>query len=100
MFEVYNRAGLGGGARSMMVEDYREVPVLREGSVAHDAAVETIASVSALRARATREPPMLEWRNLDEVVFDVLTLTRAEREAIYESLIQLVDARLDRANSV
>jgi hypothetical protein len=39
-------------------------------------------------------------RALDEVVFDVLGLTVGEREAVYEAVVNLVRARLEKARSV
>jgi hypothetical protein len=39
-------------------------------------------------------------RALDEVVFDVLGLTAGEREAVYEAVVELVRARLEKAQSV
>ncbi len=39
-------------------------------------------------------------RALDEVVSDVLGLTAGEREAVYEAVVNLVRARLERAQSV
>jgi hypothetical protein len=39
-------------------------------------------------------------RALDEVVFDVLGLTAGEREAVYEAVVHLVRARLEKAQSV
>jgi len=39
-------------------------------------------------------------RALDEVVFDVLGLTAGEREAVYEAVVALVRARLDKAQSL
>lgn len=35
-----------------------------------------------------------------DVVFDVRGLTAAEREAVYEAVIELVRARLEKARSV
>jgi len=37
---------------------------------------------------------------LDKVVFDILGLTKAEREAVYEAVIDLVESRLKKAESV
>ena len=37
---------------------------------------------------------------LDEVVFDVLGLSHSEREAVYEAVIDLVEARLKKVGSV
>jgi hypothetical protein len=39
-------------------------------------------------------------RALDEVVFEVLGLTAGEREAVYEAVVSLVRARLEKAKSV
>lgn len=39
-------------------------------------------------------------RALDEVVFDVLGLTAGEREAVYEAVVSLVRARLEKAKSL
>jgi hypothetical protein len=39
-------------------------------------------------------------RALDDVVFDVLGLTAGEREAVYEAVVTLVRARLEKARSV
>jgi type I restriction-modification system DNA methylase subunit len=39
-------------------------------------------------------------RALDDVVFDVLGLTSGEREAVYEAVVSLVRARLEKAKSV
>jgi hypothetical protein len=39
-------------------------------------------------------------RALDEAVFDVLGLTAGEREAVYEAVVNLVRARLEKARSV
>jgi hypothetical protein len=41
-----------------------------------------------------------DCRALDEVVFDVLGLTAGEREAVYEAVVNLVRARLEKARSV
>jgi hypothetical protein len=37
---------------------------------------------------------------LNEVVFDVLGLTAGEREAVYEAVVELVRARLERTGSM
>jgi hypothetical protein len=39
-------------------------------------------------------------RALDDVVFDVLGLTAGEREAVYEAVVELVRARLEKARSL
>ncbi len=39
-------------------------------------------------------------RALDDIVFDVLGLTQGERDAVYEAVINLVEARLSKARSL
>jgi len=39
-------------------------------------------------------------RTLDSIVFDALGLTQGERDAVYEAVINLVEARLSKAGSV
>lgn len=39
-------------------------------------------------------------RALDEVVFDVLGLTASEREAVYEAVVELGRAQLEKAKTV
>lgn len=36
----------------------------------------------------------------DSIVFDALNLTKDERDAVYEAVINLVEARLKKAGSV
>lgn len=96
LFEIYNRAGLGEGARSMMVSDYAQVPVL-----SYDTDVRSVLqNIYPLPPRKMRETPAREWREIDTVVFDALGLTQGERDAVYEEVINLVQSRLQKANSL
>ena len=38
--------------------------------------------------------------NLDNVIFDILSLTKGERDAVYEAVIKLVERRLNKAKSL
>ena len=37
---------------------------------------------------------------LDDIIFDVLGLTQGERDAVYEAVVNLVEARLKKARSL
>ncbi|GIW45212.1 MAG: hypothetical protein KatS3mg077_2494 [Candidatus Binatia bacterium] len=50
--------------------------------------------------RVTRRSVSRDPRAVDDVVFDVLGLTAGERKAVYEAVIELVRARLEKARSV
>ena len=43
---------------------------------------------------------LADRKNLDDVVFDALDLTKGEREAVYEAVIDLVESRLKKAGSL
>ena len=95
--EIYNRAGLGEGARSMMVSDYEQVPVIANlGSNQKTAALE---SICPLRPRKLVNS-QTEWATLDEIIFDALNLTQGERTGVYEGVTHLVKARLQKAQSL
>ena len=44
--------------------------------------------------------PSAERRQIDDAVFDALSLTKGERDAVYEGVTELVENRLRRARSV
>ena len=44
--------------------------------------------------------PLADRRQLDNVIFDALNLTQGERDGVYEAIIHLVEARLQKANSL
>jgi hypothetical protein len=48
----------------------------------------------------TDEIKMQDRRELDQVIFDALELTRAEQDAVYEGVINLVESRLKKAVSL
>lgn len=112
LFEIYNRAGLGGGARSMMVSDYAMVPAL--GAVAGEEreAERILQQVYDLPSRRLVSPEGNKltslntnlfdepWRALDDFIFDMLHLTQTERDAVYEAVVHLVEWRLKKAASL
>ncbi len=97
LFEIYNRAGLGGGARSMMVSDYEDVPVLID-ETCHNA-LTALESISRLSPRNVVNSQS-EWSDLDTLIFDALDLTQGERDGVYEGVVGLVEARLSKARSL
>ncbi len=96
-FEIYNRAGLGDGARSLMVADYAQVPVLAQKQNGVETVVQHIYSLPARKLLGVQEQ---EWLDIDAIIFDALGLTRGERDAVYDAVISLVTSRLTKAKSV
>jgi len=99
MFEIYNRAGLGEGARSLMVSDYAGVPCLANTNI-EVAIKKIIEEISSLPPRKLKQARDVAWSHLDDAIFEALSLTQGERDAIYEAVISLVEARLKKAVSV
>ena len=52
-----------------------------------------------MKSKIADEYTMSDRRNLDDIFFDALNLTSGEREAIYEAIIDLVQARLNKASN-
>ncbi len=82
----------------------KEVPIFDFRQLSSSMLHRFIAAYRQMRVRpsmsifAERDQP--DRRALDDVVFDVLGLTAGEREAVYEAVVALVRARLEKARSV
>ena len=50
--------------------------------------------------RVANEYTMPDRRALDAIIFDALNLTQGERDSVYEAVIHLVEARLQKASSL
>ena len=98
-FEFYNRAGLGGGARSMMVSDYENVPTLVNANINAKTTESLIEQISPLSPRKIVNSKS-EWSDLDTIIFDALGLTHGERDGVYEAVVNLVESRLRKARSL
>jgi len=104
MKELSGRVNLGEGVLDTAVYEANRVPVLAPLLLAAAGATSLKDAFDRMRSREIL--PILDEihqpdrRALDEVVFDVLGLTAGEREAVYEAVIDLVRARLERARSV
>ena len=98
-FEVYNRAGLGGGARSMMVSDYENVPTLTKANIDKEAAESFLKRISPLSPRKIVNSES-EWSDLDAIIFDAFGLTQGEQDGVYEGVVNLVESRLRKARSL
>ena len=97
-FEIYNRTGLGGGARSMMVSDYEDVPTLTNANVDVKTFELLLKQISPLSPRKFVNSES-EWSNLDAIIFDALNLTQDERAGVYEAAIQLATDRVEKAKN-
>ncbi len=109
--EVNSRAGLGEGAKSLMVYEVNNLFVVKPELLAKldkfefkSRELNNIFAECGLdpsRPFREQEPqPLPDRRQLDKVIFDVLGLTEEERKEVYWSVCELVKARLDKAKSL
>jgi hypothetical protein len=113
LVETLGRRGLGGGAVRILVEDLKRTPLLLHPSSFTPGQIQELeAAFEVLISRPTMDVKselmddhgtrrFLPGRGeLDKVVFDVLGLSHSEREAVYEAVIDLVEARLSKVDSL
>jgi len=100
MRELYGRSNLGEGALKVEGSDLARMPVLPPGDwskgVKNEAKTLLCREQLPLREEM-RQPDRLA---IDDVVGDVLRLTKGEREAVRSAVICLVEARIEKANSL
>ena len=102
--EVFGRRSLGQGALDFPPEDWKYVIVPSPESLGDE---ENRSLIKVWNDIKTRKPKSIQLeikdaykKNLDSIVFDILALTQGERDAVYEAVIDLVEARLNKANSL
>ena len=112
--EILGRRGLGGGGVRILVEDLKTTPLLiHPDSLDSESKQElkeafaelTLHPVGEIRQEITKNDGEFfdvrpERRKLDAILFDAINLTQAERDAVYEAVIDLVQARLQKAGSL
>ncbi|MEM0462400.1 MAG: Eco57I restriction-modification methylase domain-containing protein, partial [Candidatus Caldarchaeum sp.] len=102
--EIHTVVGLGQGVLDISGVTLRQIPVVNPYSLSESQADKLLKAFAQLCRRSVRnlyeEIHQPDRRALDDVVFDVLGLTAGEREAVYEAVVNLVQARLEKARSV
>jgi hypothetical protein len=94
--EVGSRTGLGEGLLDLTVYEVADCPVMRPELCQ----VAPASMKQRLVQPIEQELASADRLQLDSIVFDTLRLSPTEREAVYEAVISLVDARLKKAESV
>ena len=112
--EALGRRGLGGGAVRILVEDLKRIPLLihpehlsrESGKDLQPIFTElTSRSVKDISAEITKNKQNVfdvtpDRLALDDIIFDALNLTQGERDDVYEAVVHLVEARLQKASSL
>jgi len=102
--EVTSRKTYGIGVAYLYGPEIRGLTVINPAVVSLEDKQRLDEAFSSMRKRAILrildEIHQPDRRALDEVVFEVLGLTAGERGAVYEAVVALVRARLEKAQSV
>jgi hypothetical protein len=102
--EFVGRTTLGQGALKTEGIDIEKMAVLDPRQLSEeqiDALENALDALAERRVEAIFEEVKREdRRRLDNVVFNVLGLSEGDREAVYEAVVDLVRARIQRAESV
>jgi hypothetical protein len=91
---IVGRANFGGGLMKIQTYEIAGLQVV-------DPRLLEVRDCKTVLAKAQRlELDGADRRELDDVVFEALKLTRGERDAVYEAVVELVNKRLEKAGSV
>ena len=112
--EMFGRSNLGEGALDFKVYEAKEIRILSQKNTK----ASTINDISSLldreiksifiecgfdktKAIRSQQPnPLPDRKALDDIIFDALGLTQAERTEVYYAVCELVQNRLNKARSV
>ncbi len=102
--ETYGRKNQGQGVLNTYGPDFRYPRLISPDSLGDE---DPVALCNALEGLADKpvQPIYLdiltpEKKHLDAILFDTLRLTQGERDSVYEAMIHLVNARLQRSESL
>ena len=94
MVNMAGRSNFGGGLLKIQTYEVSELLCLDPKTIGfEDEAIFTSSSWEMLE-------PSDDRRTLDAFIFDALNLTQGERDSVYEAVIHLVEARLQKASSL
>ncbi|MGB4847926.1 MAG: DNA methyltransferase [Saprospiraceae bacterium] len=102
--EVGTRTGLGDGLMDVTVYEAKNIPVVNlEIDLTIKREIKSIFSelgfVRGENIRSQVPNPLPDRKNLDDIIFNRLSLTEEERKEFYWATAELVKQRLDKANS-
>jgi hypothetical protein len=108
--EIYCRAGLGLGARSVMVFEVNNYLIVNPNIFTNNKLIlrnrelfdiYTECGFDKTKPIRSQEPnPLPDRKALDDIVFDAIGLTADERREVYRAVCELVQRRLEKARSV
>lgn len=99
--EIGGRVNLGEGALDTAVYEANNINIVNPDLLVGqpvDTIESALASGDILPISEELKTP--EHKVIDKIIFDTLGLTKDERDAVYEAVINLVEARLRKAGSL
>lgn len=93
--EILGRRSLGGGLLKVDPIEYRNMPVLSSRFLGLNP-----PGLDRQVGLVKNEVGTDDRRALDDIVFDSLGLSRGEEDAIYETVVGLAQARIEKASSI
>ena len=102
--ELYGRVNLGEGVLTIYGTDWKSMPVLDVENITKEQK-EKLEKVFLQMAKreilsVEKEVESKDHQRLDEIIFDIVNLSKIDREEVYTSLKALVKERTTKANSV
>jgi hypothetical protein len=91
---IAGRANFGDGLMKIQTYEVGDLMILNPSLLGEE------DSRTALTVAQRLDLEDDDRRTLDSIVFDALGLTKGERDAVYETVVNLVEARLKKARSV
>ncbi len=110
--EIYGRTNLGLGALKLEVMDIKKIPYIniddkRLINIFNKLKNREILPVfeecgfnPQIPIRSQEPSPLPDRKELDDIIFDVLSLTQEERKEVYWAVCELVQNRINKARSV
>ncbi len=99
--ELYGRVNLGEGVLDTAVYEANQMPILDPELLPLEDAKQVEVQLASRDIKPVDEElETEEHRALDDMIFDVLELTQDERDAVYEAVVELVETRLKKADSL
>ena len=102
--EISGNSNLGEGALVFNTKDFSKIPTLDLTKMQKSQMQQIELALDAMKNRNIGtifdELEQPDRQALDEIIFDAFTLSKGEREAVYEATLNLVEKRLGKAKSL
>jgi len=102
--EIFGRTNLGEGVLTLYGPDILPLPVINPNTVRKSFITKLEKAMKKLASRPVssifKEIQQTDRQELDAIIFDILNLTKKERENVYTAVFDLVRNRLKKAKSL